>query len=183
MADFPCPWAFCGGWAIDLFLDRVTRPHRDIDLAVFRRDQPQVHAHFARYGWTIEQIVNGKPIPWLSHQPLELPVHEVWCTNPADPAERVELLFNESNDRDFVFRRDPMITLPLDRAIVRSPAGLAFLAPEIVLLYKSRQPDVDHNLRDLEWVLPALREPSRDWLAQALARLDPKHPWLALVRG
>jgi hypothetical protein len=179
MADFPCPWAFCGGWAIDLFLDRVTRAHQDIDLAVFRRNQAQVHAHFAHHGWALQQIVNGRPIPWLSHQHLEAPVHEIWCANPRRPADRLELLFNESDDRDFLFRRDPAITLPLDRAIVRSPGGLPFLAPEIVLLYKSNEPESPRDHHDFESVLPALPEPASCWLAHALARLRPQHPWLS----
>lgn len=33
------PWAICGGWAIDLWLDRPVREHADVDVAVFREDQ------------------------------------------------------------------------------------------------------------------------------------------------
>jgi hypothetical protein len=179
ISALPCPWAFCGGWAIELFLNRVTRPHQDIDLAVFRRHQAAVHTHFARHGWTLQQIVSGTPIPWRADEHLELPVHELWCVNPADPADRLELLFNESSNRDFLFRRDPALTLPLDRAIIRSPGGLPFLAPEIVLLYKSNEPESPRDHHDFESVLPALREPARSWLAHALARLRPQHPWLS----
>jgi len=31
MADFPHPWYFCGGWAIDLFLGQPMRAHKDVD--------------------------------------------------------------------------------------------------------------------------------------------------------
>ena len=37
MADFPN--RYCGFWAIDLFLDRPTRPHKDVDIAILRLDQ------------------------------------------------------------------------------------------------------------------------------------------------
>src|SRR3954467_9622826 len=36
------PWWIAGGWAIDLFLDRETRPHADLDVGVLRRDVGEV---------------------------------------------------------------------------------------------------------------------------------------------
>ncbi len=45
MADFPGRWGFCGGWAIDLFLARPTRAHKDIDLAILRRDQRTLYRY------------------------------------------------------------------------------------------------------------------------------------------
>ena len=32
------PWWIAGGWAIDTFLDRETRAHKDLDVGVLRRD-------------------------------------------------------------------------------------------------------------------------------------------------
>jgi len=32
------PWWIAGGWALDLFVGQVTRPHGDIDVGIFRRD-------------------------------------------------------------------------------------------------------------------------------------------------
>lgn len=39
LAALPCPWFVAGGWAIDLHLGRATRPHGDVDVAVYRHDQ------------------------------------------------------------------------------------------------------------------------------------------------
>jgi hypothetical protein len=39
LAGYSKPWAVCGGWAIDLFLHHVTRPHKDVDFAILRKDQ------------------------------------------------------------------------------------------------------------------------------------------------
>jgi len=39
MVGFKKPWGVCGGWAIDLYLAKVTREHHDIEIAVFRKDQ------------------------------------------------------------------------------------------------------------------------------------------------
>jgi hypothetical protein len=39
MYGFHKPWCIAGGWAIDLFLDQITREHHDIEIAIFREDQ------------------------------------------------------------------------------------------------------------------------------------------------
>jgi hypothetical protein len=40
-----------GGWALDLFLDRETRRHDDLDVALLRRDQGAPHDHLR--GWDL----------------------------------------------------------------------------------------------------------------------------------
>ena len=39
MAKFNKTWFIAGGWAIDLFLGKETREHKDIEIAIFRKDQ------------------------------------------------------------------------------------------------------------------------------------------------
>lgn len=74
------------------------------------------------------------------------------------------------------FRRDPRITLELDRVgLVRD--GIPYLAPEIPLLYKSKEPR-ERDEADLAAVLGELPEARRVWLAGALRLHDPAHPWL-----
>jgi hypothetical protein len=43
-------WLF-GGWAVDFWAGRVTRPHHDIDLAVWQHDRPTVDAALTTNGW------------------------------------------------------------------------------------------------------------------------------------
>lgn len=43
-------WVF-GGWAVDLWVGRPTRPHDDIDILVWRRDEPCVHEALEAAGW------------------------------------------------------------------------------------------------------------------------------------
>ena len=42
---------FFGGWAVDLWVGRLTRPHDDIDVLVWRRDEPAVDAALEAAGW------------------------------------------------------------------------------------------------------------------------------------
>ena len=43
-------WLF-GGWAVDLWVGRVTRPHDDIDVAAWRRDYDRIKAALEEAGW------------------------------------------------------------------------------------------------------------------------------------
>jgi hypothetical protein len=44
-------WLF-GGWAVDFHVGRITRPHADIDVAIWRRDLEQVDQLLRHDGWT-----------------------------------------------------------------------------------------------------------------------------------
>jgi hypothetical protein len=40
-------WVF-GGWAVDLYAGRVTRPHSDIDVAIWYEDLEQINTLLTR---------------------------------------------------------------------------------------------------------------------------------------
>lgn len=42
---------FFGGWAVDLWVGRPTRPHDDIDVLVWRRDEERIHSALHVAGW------------------------------------------------------------------------------------------------------------------------------------
>ena len=173
------PWAVAGGWAIDLAIGQVTRPHADVDVAIFRDDQAALHSAFP--GWAFEVAVNGRLRPWHSTEWLALPLFEVYAT-PPNSAQKLELLLNERNGSDWVFRRDAAIRLPLARALILSPSGVPVLAPEVVLLYKSKNPRANDE-HDFRTALPYLGEDPRKWLAHALDHTRPDHGWRASLDG
>jgi hypothetical protein len=43
---------FIGGWAVDLWVGRLTRPHDDIDVLVWRHDEGRIHEALQGAGWT-----------------------------------------------------------------------------------------------------------------------------------
>jgi len=47
MGKFDRPWFIAGGWAVDLFLGRVTRSHKDIEIAIVRADQGALRAYLS----------------------------------------------------------------------------------------------------------------------------------------
>lgn len=178
LEDYDRPWAVCGGWAIDLFLNRATRSHKDVDFAVLRKDQLSIQEYLSSRGWTLEKAVSGELIPWQMGEWLNLPVHTIWCKNPKASPDFVELLFNEVNDANFHFRRDASITLPLEKMIVLSASGIPILAPEIVLLYKSKNVEASPYVGEFKKVSPYLSSEARDWILAALRKLYANHVWL-----
>jgi hypothetical protein len=68
------------------------------------------------------------------------------------------------------------VRLPLAE-IGRTIGGVPYLRPSLVLLFKARgrRPKDDADLASL---LPQLPEQERRWLAEAIAKEDPRHPWL-----
>src|SRR5215210_4377001 len=164
-----CEWFVCGGWALDLFLGRVTRDHKDVDIAVARRDQSEVQGYLLRRGWRLEKAFDGRLSPWAEGEELRLPLHGVWCRNEAHDPDFFELLLNEIDDELFGFRRDPAVTLPRARMSFESPEGLRVLAPEVVLLYKSNS--AEEYGEDFRNAAPALSAEARAWLKGALGRV------------
>lgn len=174
------PWAFCGGWAIDLFVgaDGGARPRKDIDLAAFRDDQLPIQRHLLEAGWSLEVVAGGRLRPWERGERLELPLHEVWCRHEQHRPGAFELLLNERDGDDYVHRRDSRLRLPIPRTILRSKGGLPVFAPELVCLYKSAAPRDEGNAIDFRFVLPHLDQPQRQWLIASIQQSDPHHPWL-----
>jgi len=50
MRSFDAPWWVAGGRALDLWMGRQTRAHQDVDVAVLRADQMQLHEVFGGWG-------------------------------------------------------------------------------------------------------------------------------------
>jgi hypothetical protein len=54
MRAYPRPWWVSGGWAIDLFIGRVTRDHCDVEVGTFLPDQDEVRRHLD--GWELLRV-------------------------------------------------------------------------------------------------------------------------------
>ena len=176
LGDYKGQWAIAGGWAIDLFLGRSTRAHADVDIAVFRDQQAELRATFSTFEFRL--AIDGQLVDWERGRVLELPLHEIHATSPIGT---IEFLLNERRDDRWVYRRDARIERPLSRAIVRSSSG-PLLAPEIVLLYKSKEPRATDDA-DLANTIPQLPGEARAWLTAALELSAPSHPWIQRLKS
>lgn len=176
MRGLPRRWYIAGGWALDLFLGRVTREHDDVEVAVLRRDQRDLWRHFR--GWELEKVVAGKGEPWREDEWLSLPVHEIHGRDPTGGLPAMEILLNETEGDVWRFRRNLAVMKPLAELGLHSPDGIPFLAPEVVLLYKAKDPR-PRDEQDFRRARPALGARRRQWLRGALETAHLGHPWLA----
>ena len=165
-------WFFCGGTALDLFTGRPLRARHDIDIGIFRADQAALWQRFANRGLSYVDPQQKIKLPWHGER-LELPIHELYI---GGGAEALEVLLNEGDAAHWIYRRDPRITLPLDKALRLSPTGWHYLAPEIVLLYKSKHMRPQDEV-DFGFVKASLSDEARQWLDAALALTAPDHAW------
>ena len=172
MEHYPGWWAIAGGWALDLWLGEHTRVHSDLEIALLRHEQPLAAAHFAH--WQMQYAAQQRLHPW-SGEPLRLPIHELHLSHPA--GARLELLLNEVEQGQWVFRRDPRVRLPFTALRTTSCCGWPVLAPEVVLLYKARL-DQSKDRQDLAAVWPHLSPTAQAWLRHGVAQAHPTHPWL-----
>jgi Aminoglycoside-2''-adenylyltransferase len=176
MAGCRAPWWVAGGWALDLFLGRVTRPHHDVDVAILPRDQAMIQRHLA--DWTlhwVEPRSGGQFHHWSAGEWLAPPVHEIHGTHPNGTT--IELLLNDAEGEIWHFRRDQRIQRPLHLVGRRSSQEIPYLAPEVVLLYKAQE-FRDSDAADFAVVRDALAAEQRTWLAQAIRMVCGEHPWL-----
>jgi hypothetical protein len=176
----PHPWWIGGGWAIDLFLDETTRAHHDLDVGIFRANERDVRRLFTDWEFASAHAGRLDPLPLDETCP---PIsHSIWC-RPAGADEWVlELVLEESEGSEWVFRRNPRIRRSKNSVSIPSNSGLPILAPEIELLYKSRaiRPKDAH---DFSVVAPRLSREACAWLREALAVVAPGHPWIEELRS
>ncbi|HZC45597.1 MAG TPA: hypothetical protein VE243_03920, partial [Candidatus Acidoferrum sp.] len=168
---------------IDLHLGRVTRDHHDIDVLVMRRDHSLLHK--ALHVFTLKKIVphpyglpnRGAIVEWRPGERLELPVHMINAYRRDEGGPAFQVMLAESDDRDWIFRRNPVVRMPLTRMGFHPLWGLPYLAPEIVLLFKAKHLETRDRI-DFANALPALSADARQWLRDALEQTHPGHEWL-----
>jgi GrpB-like predicted nucleotidyltransferase (UPF0157 family) len=186
-------WVVSSGWALDLHLGHPSRYHDDVDVEVDAGRQTDVQRVLLDGGWRLDQVIDGGHYAaWPSGERLRPGTHQVHARKGG---EFIDLLFARRSPGTWHYRRDERVTLPLARAVRRArlPGGavVPYLAPEAVLLFKSRSSRGEEGEAgprakddgDFARVLPRLDEPAREWLAAALRLVHGEHPWLEALRG
>jgi hypothetical protein len=184
MRGFPAPWFVSGGWAIDLFLDRVTRRHSDIEIGIFRRDQSSLWQHLP--DWSFEKCIDssagGTWAAWDRSEELRLPVHQIRVTRPRASPPEFEFFLNECAGAHWLSRRHHGLTRPLSQVTMICPPGIPVLVPEIQLLFKAKQTR-RKDRADFDAALPRLSRTQREWLATSLCEYHPEHEWITAIEG
>jgi GrpB-like predicted nucleotidyltransferase (UPF0157 family) len=178
LRDLSVPWHICGGWALDVFLGQVTRVHQDVDVVLSRADQFALQQHMTTHGWKLLTPSDRQMQPWPEHMRLELPRHQVHAHRGG---RFIDFLLADLGGGVWRYRRDPSIIRDLDRIGLCSDEGVPFLAPELVLLFKSKNTsgrERRNDQADFDKVYTKLEPERRVWLRWALTATDASHPWI-----
>lgn len=181
LTGFKRVWFVAGGWAIDLYLGRVTRVHKDIEIAILRCDQLALQSYLKN--WEFRKVIpesGGRMAPWCEGEWLQLPVHEIHAERASEDPQALEILLNESSGKEWRFRRNLKIVCPLSKLGQKSEFGIPFLSPEITLLYKAKNPTT-FDQADFNNVCEILEREPRRWLKKAIEACYPAHPWLDVL--
>jgi hypothetical protein len=178
LAGFERPWHIASGWAIDLFLGQVNRVHHDIDVEIARDDQLALRAHLEARGWKFVTPYDGRLEPWPPHTRLELPRHQAHAFRGE---AFIDCLLTDIAGGVWYYRRQPEVTRLMARAALRTAAGVPYLAPELALLFKSKNTSRHARSKDqddFERAYLHLEPEPRAWLRWALMAASPRHPWI-----
>jgi len=171
------PWYVAAGWAIDLFLGGGYREHDDLEIAVPNSRIDEIAAAFPELELCV--IVGpGEAIPLDQARDRLQETHQTWVREPDTGVWRFDV-FREPSDGDiWVCRRHETLRLPYDQVIAHTDDGIPYGRPEIVLLFKAKHNHRVKDQADFDAVLPRFDAERRRWLADALGRVHPGHPWL-----
>ena len=168
----PFNWWITGGQALELHLGRSWRDHDDTDISFRRVDGAAVRRFLL--GWHISVATEGVLSPWFG-EPLSANLHQnnLWCKKTLEGTWCLDLTVSDGDDDEWIFRRDISLRVPWDQAVLRSPKGIPYLAPELQLLYKSKDRRTKDDF-DAAEVIPQLDIDRRNFLQNAL---PDQHAW------
>jgi hypothetical protein len=170
-------WGVAAGWAIDLFIGEVTRAHDDIEITVPAAGFPAIVRALDDHEWDV--VGDGRL--WSYPDAVDR-YRQTWARDPASGSFVLDVI-REPHDNDmWVYRRDPTIRMPLAEAYDRNDAGIPFVVPEIVLLFKSAGTRAKDE-RDFDRVVPRLTPARRARLGGWLHQMTPQHPWIARLEA
>ena len=170
------PWYVAGGWALDLYRGIESREHEDLEIGVSADGFPAIRSALGDFEFDV--VLDGRR--WPLDSPAFASSHQTWVRDPATGAYRLDVFREKHDGHTWICRRDESIRMSYSEIILRTPDGIPFLSPVIVLLFKAKwaRPKDDE---DLSAVLPLLDREYRSALRNLIARVHPDHRWLLQV--
>jgi hypothetical protein len=169
-------WWVAGGRAIELAVGHQIRNQEDIDVLILRRDHPRLQQVLHDWQWWAADPP-GTLRPWESGEVLPFRVHDIWCRPAESEPWRIQIMLDESVGNEWVSRRDPRIRRPISSLGITNAEGVPYLAPEVQLFYKAKQPRPKDEI-DFAAVLPLLSTEQREWLSASIrTSYGDEHPW------
>ena len=167
-------WAVAGGWALDLWRGRQTRPHGDLEITIQRRMFPALRRHLSQMDFFLAGSGSVKALPQSQAPPLSF--HQVWLLDVHTRYWRLDAMLEQDDEAFWRFRRFTEITMPRSEAVMENAEDIPFLNPACVLLFKAKHLRPKDEL-DFAYTWPTLSAGQKQWLRDALNKAHPDHPW------
>lgn len=195
-------YAFCGGYGIELFLDKSIREHKDIDISASWNDRDKIIDFFLNLGWNIYELCGNSLVHKITDINHQLKIkRNIFCSkNDCDlyrlektneenifyleffnknleELNFIEFLFNRIDNLNFYYSRNKDVFLPLEKAILYND-DIPYLAPELILLYKSTDINKFGYQLDFDSAMLKMSSHQKEWLNKTLLFLYNKHKWI-----
>lgn len=196
-------YAFCGGFAIELFLNRTIRKHGDIDVSAYWHDRDKIILYMQSLGWNVYEMCGDGIAHHITNVKFQIKAkRNIFCLKPGCSLVKltphgdidmyyldfehsgqtklnfIEFLFNSRTTDSFLYARNESISLPITKAIFTRD-GIPYLAPELILLYKSTDTEREDYQLDYDSAKAEMSAEQRCWLQAALKAMNPSgHKWL-----
>lgn len=196
-------YAFCGGFGIEMFLNRTIRKHGDIDVSAYWQDRDKIIHFMQALGWDVYEMCAGGIAHHITDVNNQIRAkRNIFCfkdrcslikLSPQGETDMyyldfdhsgqtkldfIEFLFNNRNADSFLYARNENITLPITKAIL-TQNGIPYLAPELILLYKSTDTEREGYQWDYDSAMAKMSAEQKGWLQAALKVMNSSgHKWL-----
>jgi hypothetical protein len=169
------PWYVVGGWALDLWMGKQTRTHGDLEFTVLREDFPVFRQALADLDFYT--VKDGTLVFLPADCSPGTDIFQVWCFDKVEAVWRVDVMLESGTAQTWVYKRDHAIFYPRDDMVALTEAGIPYLKPAAILLFKAKYTR-PKDQGDFRVALPHLSVRDRQWLARHLVQLHPDHEWI-----
>ena len=175
LAGITTPWCVAAGWALDLFRGTQTREHGDVEIAIAAANFPEIRDRFP--GYAFDAVGSGRI--WEEASPDVLAAtHQTWLRDRSTGNYLLDVFREPHDGETWICRHDRRVRFSYSEIIYYTEAGIPFLAPELVLLFKAKHAR-PKDQADFDETVPYMNSGQRATLAGLLARVYPGHLWIA----
>ncbi|GAA1539772.1 hypothetical protein HD600_001112 [Microbacterium ginsengiterrae] len=181
LSGAPVRWWLSGGAALDRWVGAPIRDRANVDVSVVASDLAALVAALPPgfSAWAPDGD-DGDVVPFVE-APEDADLQPVLIRDDARGAWVLQVNAEDGAPRAWVYKRDPRLQLPWDRAVIDLD-GIPTGAPEVQLVWKALRPRAEDTV-DKDAVLPTLSEEAVSFYETALLRIHPHSTWAIHVRS
>jgi len=169
------PWYVAGGWALDVWHGMQTREHEDLEFVVIRNDVDHFRTILHELDFFTVKDGAIEYLPPTAHLPSD--VWQLWGGDMRQGCWRVDLMIEERTPDLWVYKHDRTINVARSDAVRLSEAGIPYLAPMNVILFKAKHCR-SKDQSDFKLCLPKFSAAEKEQLMIWLNELHPDHEWI-----